>query len=171
MTDLLKRAEELQLQIKNDERMKLLGKNKSVARTQNLFQKQKLLDKADEEQQKRYMFLLDREKAEQKEKADLFRKTLEGGVEFMQLGRKKQHIPVEVISVDKLEVDGDVPKNEKILHYAKKYRIPFSMSGEKKSFGSLERNIRKFEKKNLIEILHSGKDKRFSEYGLFIKHS
>jgi hypothetical protein len=172
MIDLLERARELELQAKNDDYM--IGKNKAKLRGTDLLQRGKQLEKIDEATKKRFMFLLDKERQvlemRAKENRDLFQKSMEEGVEFMKLGKKKKYKPVEVIDVEKLQEDGEVPKFEKIIHYAEKYRVPFMKSGIRKTYPELEKEIQKFEKKFLKQILGTGKDKKYGEYGLFIKN-
>ena len=172
MLDLLQRARELEIQAQNEDY--LLGKNKAKLRGTNLLEKARRIEKVDEAQKKRFMFLLDKEKQVlemiAKENRDLFQKSMEEGVEFMKLGKKKKYKPVEVIDVEKLEEDGDIPKFEKIIYYAEKYRIPFMKSGIRKNYPELEKEIQKFEKKFLKQILVNGKDRKYGEYGLFIKN-
>jgi hypothetical protein len=172
MIDLLQRARELELQAKNDDYM--IGKNKAKLRGTDLLQRGKQLEKIDDAVKKRFMFLLDKERQvlemRAKENRDLFQKSMEEGVEFMKLGKKKKYKPVEVIDVEKLQEDGEIPKYEKIIHYAEKYRIPFMKSGLRKNYPELEKEIQSFEKKFLKQILGSGKDKKYGEYGLFIKN-
>jgi hypothetical protein len=171
MTDLIQRARELELEAKNNDY--LIGKNKTKLRGEDLIAKGRRLEKVDEAQKKRFMFLLDKERQilEQKSKdnLNLIQKSMEEGVQFMPLGKKKKYRPVQVIDVEKLEEDGDIPKFEKIIHYAEKYRIPFVHFGMKKSYGDLEKEINKFEKKFLKQIAQTGKDKKYGEYGLYIK--
>jgi hypothetical protein len=171
MTDLLQRAKELEIQAQNDKYM--LGKNKTKPRQINLIQRGKQLEKIDETQKKRFLFLYDKERqaieAKAKENRDLLQKSMEEGVEFMKLGRKKKHRPVEVIDVAKLEDEGEFPKVDKIIYYTEKYRIPYMRSGFRKTMKELEDEIQKFEKKYLKIIISNGKDKKFGEYGLFIK--
>lgn len=171
MLDLLQRARELEIQAKNDDYM--IGKNKAKLRGTDLLQRGKQIEKIDEAQKKRFMFLLDKERQvlemRAKENRDMFQKSMEEGVEFMKLGKKKKYKPVEVIDVEKLQEDGEIPKFEKIIYYAEKYRVPFLKSGIRKTYPELEKEIQKFEKKFLKQILGSGKDKKYGEYGLFIK--
>ena len=171
MINLLQRARELEVQSKNDDY--LIGKNKSKLRGENLLDRGKRIDKVDEAQKKRFLFLLDKERQilemKAKENRDMFQKSMEEGVEFMKLGKKKKYKPVEVIEVEKLEEDGEIPKYEKIIHYAEKYRVPFMRSGIRKSYPELEKEIQSFEKKFLKQLLGNGKDKKYNEYGLFIK--
>ena len=171
MTDLLQRGRELEIQAQNESY--LLGKNKAKPKGENLLQKTKRLDKINEATKKRFMFLLDKEKQiledKSKENRNLFQKSMEEGVEFMKLGKKKKYKPVEVIDVEKLEEDGEIPKYEKIIYYAEKYRVPFMKSGIRKTYPELEKEIQKFEKKFLKQLLGYGKDKKYGEYGLFIK--
>jgi len=171
MTDLIQRARELEIQAKNDDY--LIGKNKSKPKGENLLLKGRRLEKIDEATKKRFLFVLDKEReileAKSKENRDLFQKSMEQGVEFMKLGKKKKYKPVEVIDVEKLEEDGEVPKYEKIIYYAEKYRIPFMKSGIRKNYPELEKEIQSFEKKFLKQLLGNGKDKKYGEYGLFIK--
>lgn len=171
MTDLIQRARELEQLAKNNEY--LLGKNKTKLRGEDLIAKGKRLEKMDKAQRERYLFVLDKERQilEQKSRdnLNLMQKSMEAGVEFMPLGKKKKYRPVQVIDVEKLEEDGDIPKFEKIIHYAEKYRIPFVHFGVKKSYGDLEKEIQKFEKKFLKQIAQTGKDKKYGEYGLYIK--
>ena len=171
VVDLLQRAKELEQQAKNESY--LLGKNKLKPKMETLFEKSKKLQAIDDAQKKRFLFLLDKERQILEEKSkdslNLLQKSLEDGVQFMKLGKKKKHIPVEVIEVSKLEEDGEIPKYEKIIYYAEKYRIPFVHFGVKKSYGDLEKEIQKFEKKYLKQIIYNGKDKKYGEYGLFIK--
>ena len=171
MVDLIQRARELEIQAKNDDY--LLGKNKAKKKGENLLLKAKRIEKVDDATKKRFMFLLDKEQQilemKSKENRDLFQKSMEQGVEFMKLGKKKKYKPVEVIDVEKLEEDGEIPKYERIIHYAEKYRIPFMKSGIRKSYPELEKEIQSFEKKYLKQLLGNGKDKKYGEYGLFIK--
>ena len=171
MTDLLQRARELEIQAQNEDY--LLGKNKAKPKGENLLLKAKRIEKIDEATKKRFLFVLDKEQqileAKSKENRDLFQKSMEKGVEFMKLGKKKKHKPVEVIDVEKLEEDGEIPKYEKIIYYAEKYRVPFMKSGIRKSYPELEKEIQSFEKKYLKQLLGNGKDKKYGEYGLFIK--
>jgi hypothetical protein len=171
MTNLLERARELEVQSQND--AYLLGKNKAKPKGENLLLKGERINKVSDAQKKRFMFLLDKEQQilemKSKENRDLFQKSMEQGVEFMKLGKKKKYKPVEVIDVEKLEEDGEIPKYEKIIHYAEKYRIPFMKSGLRKNYPELEKEIQSFEKKFLKQLLGSGKDKKYGEYGLFIK--
>jgi hypothetical protein len=171
MLDLLQRARELEIQAQNDNY--LLGKNKAKLRGENLLDKGKRLEKIDEAQKKRFLFVLDKERQvlemKAKENRNMFQKSMEEGVEFMKLGKKKKHKPVEVIDVEKLEEDGEIPKYEKIIHYAEKYRVPFMKSGIRKNYQELEKEIQSFEKKFLKQLLGNGKDKKYGEYGLFIK--
>ena len=172
MTNLLERARELEIQAQNDSYM--VGKNKAKPRDENLLSKGERINKVADAQKKRFMFLLDKEQQilemKSKENRDLFQKSMEQGVEFMKLGKKKKYKPVEVIDVEKLQEDGEIPKYEKIIHYAEKYRIPFMKSGLRKNYPELEKEIQSFEKKFLKQILGSGKDKKYGEYGLFIKN-
>jgi hypothetical protein len=171
MTDLLARARELEIQAKNDEY--LLGKNKRKSRGENLINKGKQMEKMNEEQKKRFLFVLDKERQilenRAKENRHLLEKSMEDGVEFMKLGKKKKHKPVEVIDIDKIQYDGDIPLTDKIIHYSEKYRIPYIRSGIRKTLKELEIEIQNFEKKFLKQILNNGKDKKYQEYGLFIK--
>jgi hypothetical protein len=171
MLDLLQRGKELEIQAQNENYM--LGKNKAKLRGENLLQKGKRIEKIDEEQKKRFLFLLDKERqileARSKENRNLLEKSMEEGVEFMKLGKIKKHKPVEVIDVEKLELDGDIPKTDKVIHYSEKYRIPYIRSGIRKTLKELEIEIQNFEKKYLKQILNDGKDKKYREYGLFIK--
>ena len=172
MTDLIQRARELEIQARNEDY--LLGKNKAKPKGENLLLKARRIEKIDEATKKRFLFLLDKEQqileAKSKENRDLFQKSMEKGVEFMKLGKKKKHKPVEVIDVEKLEEDGEIPKYEKIIYYAEKYRVPFMKSGIRKSYPELEKEIQSFEKKYLKQLLGNGKDKKYGEYGLFIKN-
>jgi hypothetical protein len=171
MTDLIQRARELELEAKNNDY--LLGKNKTKLRGEDLIAKGRRLEKIDDAQKKRFLFLLDKERQilEQKSKdnLNLIQKSMEGGVEFMALGKKKKYRPVQVIDIEKLEDDSDIPKFEKIIYYAEKYRIPFVHFGIKKSYGELEKEIQKFEKKFVKQIAQTGKDRKYGEYGLYIK--
>jgi hypothetical protein len=171
MLDLLQRGKELEIQAQNENYM--LGKNKAKLRGENLLEKGKRIEKINEEQKKRFLFLLDKERqileARSKENRNLLEKSMEDGVEFMKLGKKKKHKPVEVIDVEKLELDGDIPKTDKVIHYVEKYRIPYIRSGIRKTLKELEIEIQSFEKKFLKQILNNGKDKKYREYGLFIK--
>ena len=60
MLDLLQRARELEIQAQNDNY--LLGKNKAKLRGENLLDKGKRLEKIDEAQKKRFLFVLDKER-------------------------------------------------------------------------------------------------------------
>jgi len=172
MTDLIQRGKEIEQFAKNEKY--LLGKNKSKPKGETLLQKGKKLEKIDEVAKKRFLFLLDKEQEMLNERSRdnllLMQKSLESGVEFMKLGKKKQHRPVEVIETEKLEDTGDVPKVEKIIYYSEKYRIPYIVSGYRKTLKELEKEIQKYEKKYLKQLLNYGKDKKFGEFGLFIKN-
>ena len=171
MTNLLQRARELEIQAENDSY--LIGKNKAKPKGENLLLKADRINKVSDAQKKRFMFLLDKEQQilemKSKENIDMLQKSLMSGVEFMKLGKKKKYRPVEVLDVGKLEEDGEIPKYEKIIHYAEKYRVPFMKSGIRKNYPELEKEIQSFEKKFLKELLGNGKDKKYGEYGLFIK--
>ena len=74
MINLLQRARELEVQSKNDDY--LIGKNKSKLRGENLLDRGKRIDKVDEAQKKRFLFLLDKERQilemKAKENRDMF---------------------------------------------------------------------------------------------------
>jgi hypothetical protein len=171
MTDLIQRARELEIQAKNDDY--LIGKNKGKLKGENLIAKGHRIEKVNDAQKKRFLFLLDKEKQileeKTKDNVNMLQRSMEQGVEFMKLGKKKRHKPVQVIEVGKLEDDAEIPRSEKIIYYIEKYRLPYIKFGMKLSYAELENDIQKFEKKFLKQLLNFGKDKKFGEYGLFIK--
>jgi hypothetical protein len=60
-------------------------------------------------------------------------------------------------------------KYDKILYYIHKYRIPYLESGRKKSYKELAHAIHKYELANKKKIINSGLDKKYKEYGLYVK--
>lgn len=106
-----------------------------------------------------------------KENLTLLERGLQEGNEFKKISRRKKAVPAKVDTEHKTDTEYTSPyddKYEKYLHYAQKYNIPFSKSGNKKSYKDLAEDIHKYEMKNLKKILKSGMDKKYKEYGHYI---
>lgn len=106
-----------------------------------------------------------------KDNLTLLQKAIMEGNEYKKIQKKKKIIPAKVDTEIKVELELAAPyddKFEKYLHYAEKYRIPFTKGGIKKSYKELAQEIHKYEMKNLKHILNSGLDKKYKEYGHYI---
>ncbi len=53
-------------------------------------------------------------------------------------------------------------------HFAKKYKIPLTTEGKKKTMNELSKSIHKYELKNKNRIYKSGVDSNTGSYGLYI---
>jgi len=118
----------------------------------------------------KYIETMDKDKSN-KENLTLLERGLQQGNEYKKLEKKKKVVPAKVDTEQKIETDYSSPydeKYEKILHYAEKYRIPFSRMGAKKSYKNLAEDIHKYEMKNLKHIMKNGLDKKYQEYGHYI---
>ena len=107
-----------------------------------------------------------------KDNLTLLERGLAGGNEFVKIHRKQQkNKPAVVNELVEVNMDTILPyddKHEKLLHYAEKYRIPFSRSGMKKTLKELAHDIHKYEMKNIKHIMKFGLDKKYKEYGHYI---
>jgi hypothetical protein len=164
---LLERANELQLQAKNDARIVLLRKNANVTKQKNLLDRQNALRKISEKETQRYADILQKEKElkDLKSKENLSLLERSEGNDFTQLGKKiNSKTKVEVVE----PTDDYFNKVDKIYYYAVKYRLPFQQSGYKKTYKELAQDIKKYEVKYLKTLLDNGVDKKYDEYGLYI---
>lgn len=175
---LLERAKELEENIKLEKNKILLGKNKYYNKGKNLVDKSKtqLSNFINEMENpsgtlfKKYEQLQLQNKND-KSNLNLLERELEERNEYAKLNKRKRYLPpAKVIeSVDAKIENPDVNKYDRILHYATKYRIPMVRAGVKVSYKDLAKIIHKFEMKNIKSIMRGGKDRKYEEYGLYIK--
>ena len=86
------------------------------------------------------------------------------------MNRKKKFIQ-QTNNKEKTETKFSSPHDDKflkLLHYADKYRIPFTRGGIKKTYKNLAEDIHKYEMSNLKKIVSNGLDKKYKEYGHYI---
>lgn len=80
--------------------------------------------------------------------------------------KEREYLPkISVIEFD----EEDPEKYEKIIHFAERYRIPYTIAGYKKSYKELLDDIQKYELKNRKQLVKLGKEKKYDIYGLHLK--
>jgi len=83
---------------------------------------------------------------------------------------KKKLVPAREIEViESKYIEEYNPKYDKLVHFAEKYRIPYFAGGKRKGFKDLAHDIHEFEMRNKKALLKKGVDKKYKEYGLYIK--
>lgn len=173
---LLKRAKELEMQVELENKKILLGRHKNISKGRTLLQKgfsensnfNKELDNPSGTLFKRYEELETQNKKD-RDRMTLLERSLFDRNEFVKLNKRKTE-PAKIVE----QIDGKITEEKddkypRILHYALKYRIPLVSSGVKNSYKDLVNKIHKFEMKNLKSIMRGGLDKKYKEYGLYIK--
>lgn len=105
-----------------------------------------------------------------KEEKTLLERAYEIGNENEKVKKEKKIKPAKEIEI--IESNYIIPyddKYDKILYYIHKYRIPYLESGRKKSYKELAHAIHKYEMSNKKKIIKGGLDKKYEEYGLYLK--
>ena len=171
---LLNRAKELEQAITLENKRVLLGKNKFTSMGKPLTQKGKeiLVDNEPETLFKRFN-IAEQKGKNNKENLSLLEKGLMEGNEYIQLGKMKRKTkPAIVNETVETNFENVIPydnKHEKLLHYADKYRIPYSRGGVKKTLKDLAIDIHNYEMKHLKQLMKLGLDKKYKEYGHYLK--
>jgi hypothetical protein len=171
---LLNRAKELEQAVNLENKRVMLGKNKFTSMGKPLIQKGKEISVATEPETmfKRFNIAEQKEK-NNRENLSLLEKGLMEGNEFIQLGKMKRKTkPVVVNETVEINFENVIPydnRHEKLLHYAEKYRIPYSRGGVKKTLKDLAIDIHKYEMKNIKKLMKLGLDKKYKEYGHYLK--
>jgi hypothetical protein len=80
--------------------------------------------------------------------------------------KEKEYFPK--VSMIEYDVEDDPEKFEKIIHFAERYRIPYTKSGYKKTFTELLKEIKNYEGKHIKDIAKIGKDRKYDIFGLYI---
>lgn len=107
-----------------------------------------------------------------KENLSMLERMIDSNNDLIKLNRKKRKAVPARVDVEKKDIlDKVIPydeKFEKLIHYAEKYRIPFSRAGFKKTYKDLAEDIHKYEMKNTKLLVKNGLDKKYSQYGHYI---
>lgn len=80
---------------------------------------------------------------------------------------KKDREYLPKVNIVEFEED-DPDKFEKIIHFAERYRIPYTIAGHKKSYKELLDDIKNYELKHIKSIAKIGKEKKYDIYGLHL---
>ncbi len=107
-----------------------------------------------------------------KESLSMLERMIDSNNDLIKLNRKKRKAVPARVDVEKKDILENVlpydEKYEKLIHYAEKYRIPFSRAGFKKTYKDLAEDIHKYEMKNTKLLVKNGLDKKYREYGHYI---
>jgi hypothetical protein len=107
-----------------------------------------------------------------KENLSMLERMIDSNNDLIKLNRKKRKAVPARVDVEKKDILENVlpydEKYEKLIHYAEKYRIPFSRAGFKKTYKDLAEDIHKYEMKNTKLLVKNGLDKKYREYGHYI---
>ena len=160
--------DELELMIRNEE-YKLM---KQLYNTQQKQKKDESLNKQIEAMTRRGAEERDDtiKKLLNKEEKTLLERAYDIGNENEKVRKEKKIKPAKEIEI--IESNYIIPyddKYDKILYYIHKYRIPYLESGRKKSYKELAHAIHKYEMSNKNKIIKGGVDKKYKEYGLYLK--
>lgn len=170
---LLHRMEELENAVKLENKKILLGKNKNTSGSSSMLQiglreggykEPPLFTK--------YEQVLDKN-ALNKENLTLLERGYAEGNEFAKIrGRVRSVKPAIVNEIVETEYKNIKPyddKYERLVYYAEKYRMPFMRAGAKKTLKELAQDIHKYEMKHIKMLMKMGLDKKYQEYGHYIK--
>jgi len=169
---LLLRAKELEDAKKLEERKKMLGKNKTTGMARTLLDTAKIKKSLDTTLIQRGLDY-QRNLGKDKTNLTLLEKGLLEGNEYMKLGNRQSKKPivndiVEIKDTNNLTTPHD-EKFNKILHYAKKYKIPYHAHGVRKTYKQLLEEIHRYEIRNTKELVKQGLDSKYHEHGHYIK--
>lgn len=145
-----------------------------IERGKRLHNKQPtLLSKSQQIQTKEFDLLGRANELLKKEKLNKENQTmLEKAFEINSVSKKTKKNKNPVIDTTvKVKEDLVVPysdKFDKLLHYAEKYKIPFSKAGAKKSYIQIANDVHKHEMKFKKELIKNGLDRTYKEYGHYI---
>ena len=107
-----------------------------------------------------------------KENLSMLERMIDSNNDLIKLNRKKRKAVPARVDVEKKDILENVlpydEKYEKLIHYADKYRIPFSRAGFKKTYKDLAEDIHRYEMKNTKILVKNGLDKKYREYGHYI---
>jgi len=107
-----------------------------------------------------------------KENLSMLERMIDSNNDLIKLNRKKRKAVPARVDVEKKDILENVlpydEKYEKLIHYADKYRIPFSRAGFKKTYKDLAEDIHRYEMKNTKILVKNGLDKKYKQYGLYI---
>jgi len=170
---LLHKMEELENAVKLENKKILLGKNRHTNGSLSMLQIG-LRERGNKEPPlfTKYEQTLDKN-ALNKENLSLLERGYAEGNEFVKIRGKvrpiKPAIVNEIIETEYKNIKPYDDKYERLVHYAEKYRIPFKRAGVKKTLKELAQDVHRYEIKHIKSLMKIGLDKKYQEYGHYIK--
>jgi hypothetical protein len=117
--------------------------------------------------------LFNKKEGSNKENLSLLERGLLEGNEFVKIHIKgrvnKPAVVNEVVETRYKNITPYDDRNDKLMHYVDKYNLPYSRAGVKKTMKELAEDVHRFEKKHLKALIKTGLDKKYKEYGNYVK--
>jgi len=170
---LIQRGEELNNAVELEKQKIMMGRNKYTGYDKTLLEKSReVLQPKDKSLFERYADMQEKNLKNFDSQSMFDRSPMVEKEIFSNLNKKKKRTkPANVgalVDVSGKDVGVYDDKNDRLLYYAEKYRIPFTRAGVKKSYKDLAMDIHKYEMKNVKALMKMGLDKKYKEYGHYI---